>query len=82
MPRYFFHLRGPDTHVPDPDGADFVNADQAWEAARRTAQTLMRTEVETEAEWLTCRFEVLDEAGEVVFELPFSEVLTDLDTQH
>jgi hypothetical protein len=82
MPRYFFHLRGLETHVPDPDGADFANADDAWEAARRTAQTLMRTEVETEAEWLTCRFEVLDEAGEVVFELPFSEVLTDLDTQH
>jgi hypothetical protein len=42
----------------------------------------MRTEVEIEGEWLTCRFEVLDEAGEIVFELPFSEVLSDLDTQH
>jgi hypothetical protein len=82
MPRYFFHLEGPDTHVPDPDGADFADADEAWEAARRTARTLMRTEVEIEGEWLTCRFEVLDEAGEIVFELPFSEVLSDLDTQH
>ena len=30
MPRYFFHLKGPDIHVPDPDGADFANADEAW----------------------------------------------------
>ena len=82
MPRYFFHLKGPDIHVPDPDGADFANADEAWEAARRTARALMRTEVEMEAEWLTCRFEIRDEGGEIVFDLPFSEVLGDLDTQH
>ena len=42
----------------------------------------MRTEVEMEAEWLTCRFEILDEGGEIVFDLPFSEVLGDLDAQH
>ena len=73
MPRYFFHLKGPDIHVPDPDGADFANADEAWEAARRTARALMRTEVEMEAEW-PCRFEILNEGGEIVFDLPFSEV--------
>lgn len=82
MPRYFFHLRGPDTYVPDPDGEEFANADDAWEAAQRTAQTLMRTEVDTDAEWLTRRFEVVDAAGEIVFELPFSEVLTGSGTQH
>lgn len=82
MPRYFFYLKGSDTHVPDPDGADFANADAAWEAARRTAQTLMQMEVETDAEWLTCRFEVVDESGEIVFELPFSEAVTGSDKQH
>jgi len=25
--------------------------------------------------WLSCHFEVTDEAGEIVFELPFTEVV-------
>jgi hypothetical protein len=28
--------------------------------------------------WLACRFEVADEAGEIVFELPFTEVVEEL----
>jgi hypothetical protein len=75
MPRYFFHLRSPDAHVIDPEGAEFGDADEAWEAARRTARTLMRTPAEGGIEWLRCSFEVLDDAGEVVFELPFAEAI-------
>lgn len=82
MPRYFFHLRGPTTQVSDPDGVDFDDADAAWEAARRMAQSLMRTEGDGQTAWLACRFEVLDAAGEVVFELPFSEVLSGPGTEH
>jgi hypothetical protein len=33
----------------------------------------MQSQIEAAVNWLTCRFEVADEAGEVVFELPFAE---------
>jgi hypothetical protein len=73
MPRYFFHLRCDGKDVPDIAGADLRDPDQAWEAARATARDLMETQVDADVNWLTCRFDVTDEAGEIVFELPFAE---------
>ena len=75
MPRYFFHLRCQATEVPDPSGADLRDPDQAWEAAQATARDLMQSEPNAAVNWVTCHFEVTDEAGEIVFELPFSEVI-------
>jgi hypothetical protein len=34
----------------------------------------MRRQQNADVNWLTCRFEVADEVGEIVFELPFTEV--------
>jgi hypothetical protein len=73
MPRYFFHLRCAEKDVPDATGADLRDPDQAWEAARTTARDLMETQVEADVNWLTCHFEVTDEAGEIVFDLSFAE---------
>ena len=75
MPRFFFNLRCPDGSVIDPDGAEFANADDAYDAAARTARTLMATDVDADVDWPRCSFEVADDAGEVVFELPFSKAL-------
>jgi hypothetical protein len=75
MPRYFFHLHCESKTVLDPSGSDLRDPDQAWEAARATAQDLMRTQTNADMNWLACRFEVADEAGEIVFELPFTEVV-------
>jgi hypothetical protein len=75
MPRFFFNLRCPDGSVIDPDGAEFANADGAYDAAARTARTLMATDTDPEVDWLRCTFEVADEAGEVVFELSFIEAV-------
>jgi hypothetical protein len=33
----------------------------------------METQVEADVNWLTWRFEATDEAGEIIFELPFAE---------
>ncbi len=73
MPRYFFDLRGAAKDVSDLTGADFRDPDQAWEAARATARDLIDTQAEVP--WLSCHFEVTDEVGEIVFELPFAECL-------
>jgi hypothetical protein len=75
MPRYFFHLRCHGQDVHDDSGADFRDPDDAWEAAQAAASDLMLAEPAAEVNWLTCLFEVTDEAGEVVFEMPFSEVI-------
>lgn len=75
MPRYFFHLRCHGKEVRDDAGADFDDPDHAWEAAHAAASDLMRAEPAADVNWLTCLFEVADEAGEVVFELPFTEVI-------
>ena len=75
MPRYFFHLRCRGKEVRDHAGADFSDPDQAWEAAYAAARDLMRSEPAADVNWLTCLFEVTDAAGEIVFELPFSEAV-------
>jgi hypothetical protein len=75
MPRYFFHLRCDGKAVPDSTGAELPDPDQAWNAARATALDLMESEPDAAVNWLACCFEVTDESGEVVFELPFTEVL-------
>ena len=75
MPRFFFSLRCPDGSVIDPDGAEFASADEAYETAARTARTLMASDSDAEVDWLRYIFEVADEAGEVVFELSFSEAV-------
>ena len=75
MPRFFFSLRCPDGSVIDPDGAEFANADEAYDMAARTARTLVATDTDTEVDWLRCVFEVADDAGEVVFELPFTQAV-------
>ena len=75
MARYFFHLRCQDKDVLDPSGADFRDPDQAWEAAQATARALMEGEPDANVNWLGCHFEVVDHSGEIVFELPFLELV-------
>ena len=75
MARYFFHLRCRESDVTDSVGADLRDPDQAWEAASATARDLMEAQPDPNVNWLGCHFEVVDEAGEIVFELPFSEVV-------
>jgi hypothetical protein len=75
VPRYFFHLRCPGKDVLDPSGADLRDPDQAWEAAQATARDLMEGRSDADVNWLACHFEVTDATGEIVFELPFTEVV-------
>ncbi len=75
MPRYFFHVVLEGERIPDLDGQDLPDPDAAWEAARRTASSLMETAVDRPVAWLRCHFEVQDEAGEIVLEFPFVEAI-------
>jgi hypothetical protein len=75
VPRYFFNVILDNNRVPDPDGKDLPDPDAAWEAARRAAVELMRAPTQQAVNWLLCRFEVRDEAGEIVLEFPFVEAI-------
>ena len=75
MPRYFFHVSLEGTLIEDPDGQDLPDADAAWERARQGARALMRADLGRPVNWLSCRFEVADASGEVVFDLPFAEAV-------
>ena len=76
MPRFFFHLRGgPNSFSPDDMGLDFPDVEAAYLDAFQAAKDMAQ-------EWLTKGqnprdyvFEVVNAAGELVLELPFSEVL-------
>ncbi|MDB5500820.1 MAG: hypothetical protein JWR89_722 [Tardiphaga sp.] len=77
MPRYFFNTRLGDDLVVDPDGKRLRDPDEAWETAREMIQQLLKTEG-AQAGLLTAALEVTDEAGEIVLEFPFSEVLMEM----
>jgi len=74
MPRYFFNTRIGDDFIPDPDGAELRDPDQAWEMARAMIRDLLRDEGE-QVNLLDASLEVTDERGEIVLEFPFAEAL-------
>ena len=74
MPRYFFNTRIGDDLIPDPDGVELRDPDQAWEMARTMIQEILRDQRD-QPNLLAASLEVTDERGEVVLEFPFTEAL-------
>jgi hypothetical protein len=75
MPRYFFHLHLERTLLPDTEGQELKDPDEAWETARAAALDLMKTDFERPIDWFACSFEVRDAADNVLLEFPFSEAV-------
>ena len=74
MPRYFFNTRIGDELIPDAEGEELRDPDQAWETARELIRDLLEEQPDHPS-LLAASLEVTDEAGEVVLEFPFSEAL-------
>lgn len=74
MPRYFFNTRIGGTLIPDPEGAELRDPDQAWTFARSMIEELLQ-EHSDQSDLLTASLEVTDESGHVVLEFPFAEAL-------
>ncbi len=74
MPRYFFNTRIGDEVIPDAEGEELRDPDQAWETARALIQDLLQEQPDHPS-LLAASLEVTDEDGEVVLEFPFSEAL-------
>ncbi|MGO4573914.1 DUF6894 family protein [Microvirga sp. 2TAF3] len=75
MPRYFFNVHLGEDVLEDPEGQEFRDADEAWEATRATALDLMKAEFSQPVNWASCYIEVKNEAGEIILEFPFLEAV-------
>lgn len=79
MPRYFLHLRYPaseDGFARDEEGDELEGANALRQHVVDTARDLMAgARLQSIPNWLTCSFEVTDEAGTIVLTMPFSEAL-------
>jgi hypothetical protein len=74
MPRYFFHTQIGGDVIRDTVGAVLRDPDHAWEVAHAMIADLLQDDGEGQA-LLVASLMVADEAGETVFEVPFSEAL-------
>jgi hypothetical protein len=74
MPRYFFNTRIGEETIPDDEGEELRDADQAWEVARAMIVELLEEEGDHPT-LLTASIVVTDKSGEIVLEFPFSEAL-------
>lgn len=74
MPRYFFHTQIDGTAVPDMVGTELRDPDHAWRAAHAMISALLK-QGDGNRNLLAASLVVVDETGETVFELPFSEAL-------
>lgn len=79
MPRYFFHARVDGDLIPDREGVELQDADQAWRAARVVAVDLV--EGESAGAAMSTVIVVDDGAGNIVLEMPVSEAIASLDSR-
>jgi hypothetical protein len=75
MPRYFFHLSAPDTYSRDEVGVEFSGVEAAYLGAHQAALDMGIEMLRQRVDPVPHSFEITDEAGEVLFDLPFSEVM-------
>lgn len=75
MPRYFLHVHIGRDVIRDPEGQEFRDADEAWNATQAIARNIMNTDLPQPVNWASCYIEVQDEKGEIVLEFPFLEAI-------
>ncbi|MGH1588989.1 DUF6894 family protein [Methylobacterium phyllosphaerae] len=81
MPRYFLNLRyGRDKLAIDPEGDELPDAAAARTRAVEAARDLIaRTTSHSVRDWFTCAFEIVDEQGQSVLTVPFSDTISETD---
>ena len=77
MARYFLNVRhkpGPGGLAVDPDGDEIADIALVREHAFTTARDLItRTQLDSIPNWFDCTFEIIDEAGQLVLTVPFTD---------
>ena len=75
MAKYFFNFRQGAAYQVDDLGCEFGSVEDAYMGAFTAAQDMWRELLIERQDPLLCAFEVMDEQGNHLFELPFSEIL-------
>jgi len=75
MPHFYFHLRTPAGWERDDTGLDFVGLEAAYLDVCRTIPDMAADLVKRKRDPLRYAFEIADGAGQLLMEVPFSEVL-------
>lgn len=82
MPRYFFNIRyrpGPAGLAVDQEGDELADVNAAREHALSQARIMIARERLTLIhDWMVCSFEIVDEAGQPVLTILFSDTVTEL----
>lgn len=75
MPRFYLHVHGHSRRTRHDDvGLEYPDLETAWSAVVRAAQTLKLVFAAHGHDYRSYAIEVGDEAGEVVFRLPLSDI--------
>jgi hypothetical protein len=82
MARYFFHLTSPDGSSKDDIGTELASAEAAYLAACDAALDMSYEMLRERRDPARHTFEVADEQGQVVFEIPFAEVTRPAERRH
>lgn len=75
MPQFHFHFRDGDVVLKDESGIAFESVEEAYLRAFEAASDIWRELLRERRDPLRCAFEVTDAAGEILFDLPFTEIL-------
>lgn len=75
MQRYFFDFRQAGVRVPDTEGLEFRDVEEAYLEAFRAAQEMWSELLKERRDPRRCSFEVRNAAGEILFLFPFQEVV-------
>ena len=74
MPRYFFHLNGPEANLRDEEGFVLPDAEAAWYQAVRSAREMIRAELHLGTSWEGQTIEIADHDGDPVDRVPLEEI--------
>lgn len=75
MTRYFLHLRDGSDEVLDPDGIEFKDMDTLRLAVMKNARDTIAGDVQNGLVDLRYRIDAENEAGQVVYSLPFKHAV-------
>lgn len=75
MARYFFHFINGEMRSSDDQGLEFASAEQALVEASRAMLAMWPELLAARQDPMACAFEIADEHGMILFDLPFSEAL-------
>lgn len=76
MPRYFFHLREREDHVPDEEGIELADLDAADRLAVRGTRELLASAVLRGELPLSHTLEIADQRGDVLRTVSFAAAVT------